>query len=130
MITSNCNIQLPDEDDDLFLMSRDEFSPSPSSHELDLGGSNPDSFPAVLHGIVSDESNNDCIHWLPSGTHFTISDKEKVRFRLFGFHARDDVIRLTHKYVVFNAAISFQRRSYPSILEAEEQPSSLASPDV
>jgi hypothetical protein len=79
MIESNCNIQLS-EDDDLFLLSRDEFSPSPSSLELDLGGSNPDSFPAVLHGIVSDESSNDCIHWLPCGTHFTISDKEKVRF--------------------------------------------------
>lgn len=79
MIESNFNIQLPD-DVDLFSMSRDEFSPSPSSFELDVGSS-PDSFPTVLHGIVSDESSDDCIHWLPCGTHFSISDKEKVSFR-------------------------------------------------
>jgi hypothetical protein len=79
MIESNFNIQLPD-DVDLFSMSRDEFSPSPSSFELDVG-SNPDSFPTVLHGIVSDESSDDCIHWSPCGTHFSISDKEKVSFR-------------------------------------------------
>ena len=78
MIESNFNIQLPD-DVDLFSMSRDEFSPSPSSFELDVGSS-PDSFPTVLHGIVSDESSDDCIHWLPCGKHFSISDKEKVSF--------------------------------------------------
>eukprot|EP00985_Skeletonema_marinoi_P006204 scaffold2690_cov168-Skeletonema_marinoi.AAC.10 len=72
---ASASTNLPD-DVDLFSMSRDEFSPSPSSFELDVG-SNPDSFPTVLHGIVSDESSDDCIHWLPCGTHFSISDKEK-----------------------------------------------------
>ncbi|KAL7495104.1 hypothetical protein ACHAWT_003619 [Skeletonema menzelii] len=72
MMESNFNIPLPD-DVDLFR----EFTPSPSSFEPDVGGSNPDSFPTVLHGIVSDESSDDCIHWLPSGTHFAITDKEK-----------------------------------------------------
>eukprot|EP00984_Skeletonema_dohrnii_P022878 scaffold11980_cov114-Skeletonema_dohrnii-CCMP3373.AAC.1 len=72
---ASASTNLPD-DVDLFSMSRDEFSPSPSSFELDVG-SNPDSFPTVLHSIVSNESSDDCIHWLPCGTHFSISDKEK-----------------------------------------------------
>ena len=76
MMESNFNISLPD-DVDLFR----DFTPSPTSFEPDVGGSNPDSFPTILHGIVSDESSDDCIHWLPSGTHFTITDKEKVSFR-------------------------------------------------
>jgi len=75
-MTETNNILLFD-DVDLFSMDREEFSPSPSSFELDLGGSNPDSFPTVLHRITSDESSDDCIHWLPCGTHFAISDKEK-----------------------------------------------------
>ncbi|KAK1744839.1 hypothetical protein QTG54_004130 [Skeletonema marinoi] len=98
MIESNFNIQLPD-DVDLFSMSRDEFSPSPSSFELDAG-SNPDSFPTVLHGIVSDESSDDCIHWLPCGKHFSISDKEK-----------------------------FSKKIIPMYFGAEEQPNLLVSPD-
>ena len=69
MFKSNCNIQSRDE----------EFPNSPSSP---LGESNPDSFPLLLHDIVSDESSDDCIHWLPGGTHFAISDKDKVRFHV------------------------------------------------
>ncbi|KAL7549642.1 hypothetical protein ACHAWF_012908 [Thalassiosira exigua] len=34
-------------------------------------------FPILLHGIVSDKSTDDCIHWLPCGTRFVISDKKK-----------------------------------------------------
>lgn len=80
MTETNLNIMLPD-GVDLLSMNRDDESPSPSSFELDLSGSNPDSFPTVLHRIVSNESSDDCIHWLPCGTHFAISDKEKVSFR-------------------------------------------------
>ncbi len=79
MTETNVNILLPD-GVDLLSMNRDDESPSPSSFELDLGGSNPDSFPTVLHRIVSNESSDDCIHWLPCGKHFAISDKEKVSF--------------------------------------------------
>lgn len=83
MSETNVNILLHGVDVDLFSMSmnREENSASPSSSELDLGGSNHDSFPTVLHRIVSDESSDDCIHWLPCGTHFVIFDKEKVSFR-------------------------------------------------
>ena len=86
MIESEYNSEelLPD-DDDLFLLnldSGDAPSPSPSFGDQDPGGSNPDSFPTVLHGIVSDESTDDCIYWLPCGTRFQITDKKKVRFYL------------------------------------------------
>lgn len=83
---NNMDLLLSDDaadDDLLLLMSRDESEDS-SSFELDPqldleGGSNPDFFPAVLHSIVSDESCDDCIRWLPCGTQFQITDKAKVR---------------------------------------------------
>ena len=34
-------------------------------------------FPILLHGIVTDPSTDDCIHWLSCGTRFMISDKKK-----------------------------------------------------
>ena len=83
MIESEYNSELLPDDDDLFLLnlySGDAPSPSPS-----FGGQdppNPDSFPTVLHDIVSDESTDDCICWLPCGTRFQITDKKKVRFYL------------------------------------------------
>ena len=122
MMESNFNIPLPD-DVDLFR----EFTPSPSSFEPDVGGSNPDSFPTVLHGIVSDESSDDCIHWLPSGTHFAITDKEKVSFQR---HYKLISLASVLTCILFEIHISFLRRSYPFILGVEEQPSSLVSPGV
>ncbi|KAL7543330.1 hypothetical protein ACHAWF_007369 [Thalassiosira exigua] len=44
-----------------------------SSDSDDTSGS----FPIVLHAIVSDESSNNCIHWLPCGKRFVISDKDE-----------------------------------------------------
>jgi hypothetical protein len=34
-------------------------------------------FPVILHGIVCDPETDNCIHWLPNGNLFTISDKKK-----------------------------------------------------
>lgn len=34
------------------------------------------SFPLVLHAIVSDSLSDPCIHWLPCGTRFVISEKD------------------------------------------------------
>ncbi|KAL7546484.1 hypothetical protein ACHAWF_009823 [Thalassiosira exigua] len=34
-------------------------------------------FPVLLHEIVSDPTTDDCIHWMPCGTRFMISDKKK-----------------------------------------------------
>lgn len=79
MMDSYLNFQLPGDDDDIDLFR--EFTPSPTSFEPDVGGSNSDNFPTILHSIVSNEATDDCIHWLPSGRHFTITDKEKVSFR-------------------------------------------------
>lgn len=89
MIESEYNSEelLPD-DDDLFLLNLDSGnapSPSPSFGDQDPqleGGTNPDSFPTVLHDIVSDESTDDCICWLPCGRRFKITDRKKVRFYL------------------------------------------------
>lgn len=39
-------------------------------------GRNAD-FPVLLHEIVSNPDTDDCVHWLPCGTHFFISDKRK-----------------------------------------------------
>ena len=77
MMDSNFNFQLPGDDVDLFR----ELTPSPTSFEPDVGASNSDNFPTILHDIVSNEATDDCIHWLPSGRHFTITDKEKVSLR-------------------------------------------------
>jgi hypothetical protein len=38
-------------------------------------GSGSSNFPVLLHEIVSND-DYECIHWLPCGTLFTISDKE------------------------------------------------------
>ena len=81
MIESEYNSEelLPD-DDDLFLLNLDSGDADQDpQHE---GSSNPDSFPTVLHDIVSDESTDDCICWLPCGRRFQITDRKKVRFYL------------------------------------------------
>ena len=46
-----------------------------SSDEEDCAEKIP--FPVILHGIVSDPETDHCIHWLPNGNLFTISDKKK-----------------------------------------------------
>ena len=135
MIESEYNSEelLPD-DDDLFLLNLDSGdAPSPSPPQLE-GGPNPDSFPTVLHDIVSDESTDDCICWLPCGTRFQITDKKKVRFYL---HEQIMFLFITSKvfsqdscFLSLNPPFSFQRTCYPFILAVEVQPSSLALPAV
>lgn len=53
-----------------------------SSREERGGGPNNNhasktAFPILLHEVVSDPSTDCCIHWLPCGTRFMISDKKK-----------------------------------------------------
>lgn len=140
MIESEYNSEelLPD-DDDLFLLnldSGDAPSPSPSFGGQDPQLSNPDSFPTVLHDIVSDESTDDCICWLPCGTRFQITDKKKVRFylheqiMLFLFITSKVFSQDSCYFLSLNPPFSFQRTCYPFILAAEVQPSSLALPAV
>ncbi|KAL7465879.1 hypothetical protein ACHAXS_006184 [Conticribra weissflogii] len=43
-------------------------------------------FPALLHRIVSDPNTDHCIHWLPGGTHFFISDKKKFAQEILPLH--------------------------------------------
>ena len=108
MIESEYNSEelLPD-DDDLFLLnldSGDAPSPSPSFDPQLEGSSNPDSFPTVLHDIVSDESTDDCICWLPCGTQFHITDRKKVRF----YCSEQIFLRLFHpRYSHKTAATSY-----------------------
>ena len=142
MFKSEYNSELLPDGDDLLLSlsSRDEPSPSSSFGDLDPqqaegGSSNPDSFPTVLYGIVSDESTDDCIRWLPCGTRFQITDKNKVRvFFLVAPNVSTSRCLPSHNLFTLSIlplpyAVSFQRRSYPFTLEVEVQQNSLVSPD-
>lgn len=52
-----------------------KISPSKGSkHQTD---DEKELFPKLLHRIVSDPKTDDCIHWLPCGTRFIISNKDK-----------------------------------------------------
>ncbi|KAL7528224.1 hypothetical protein ACHAWF_002484, partial [Thalassiosira exigua] len=52
-------------------------SSSDESEEDEVPKADKTTFPILLHAIVSDESTDDCIHWLPCGARFVISDKTK-----------------------------------------------------
>lgn len=49
-----------------------------SNHSGNAAASSDDSksFPLVLHAIVNDEGSDGCIHWLPCGSRFVISNKD------------------------------------------------------
>lgn len=49
----------------------------PASNGGSSGEDPSKSFPVVLHTIVSDESSNNAIHWLPCGTRFVIASKDE-----------------------------------------------------
>ena len=54
--------------------------PSSSASEEDAAAAKPTNiltFPVLLHAVISDKASDDCIHWLPCGTRFIVSDKVK-----------------------------------------------------
>jgi hypothetical protein len=70
----------------------------PHHHPSLLMTQSVDSFLSVLHAIVSNESLDSAIHWLPCGTKFIVSDrKEFVRLVLsqnFFGHECDQIHKL------------------------------------
>lgn len=58
-------------------------------------------FPVLLHKIVSDPATDYCIHWLPCGTHFYISDKSKFA---------DEVLPIYYKHTKFPSFIRRLKR--------------------
>mmetsp|Transcript_2412 Transcript_2412/g.5224 ORF Transcript_2412/g.5224 Transcript_2412/m.5224 type:complete len:349 (+) Transcript_2412:64-1110(+) len=58
-------------------------------------------FPGLLHKIVSDPATDYCIHWLPCGTHFYISDKSKFA---------DEVLPIYYKHTKFPSFIRRLKR--------------------
>ncbi|KAL7466781.1 hypothetical protein ACHAXS_007065 [Conticribra weissflogii] len=58
-------------------------------------------FPVLLHKIVSDPATDYCIHWLPCGTHFYISDKSKFA---------EEVLPIYYKHTKFPSFIRRLKR--------------------